>query len=830
MPPFTAPRIEPHDTTLDEVQREAVARALHTPDICLIQGPAGTGKSGVVTEIIRQATERGERVLFLAPSPAALDRVLQQTGGLDGVYAVRCAAAPEDVNTLSPCVRRLTTAERVRHFHEHTLPAAHAGLEAARQRLDGLRGAEAAWQRLDELVEQRQRVAAELHTLTARREELDAASDQEFAREAVTAVEQKTREQVELLESRLAALRTELEKQTRDLQEAESELAKLSPVAEARRAGQWWSASWWRALGKGDITGRFDELRKNCEDLHALGERLARDRAELEEERKKADESCAAECARLRTEERNRRRAEVDAQLAGQRQELQKLEEGWLSTTGSLGKGAPVAFDAAALATARTVRTAALQDAETEWGRTRQWADGLDSARDALPERIARCANVVAATTTALAADPLFGDKAPPSSFDLLVLEDAEQVTESEFVHVARRARRWVLVGEPTVDPDAPDALPRRGTAGKPLRPAALRPGFFQRLWRLLHPDPRRLPYSWIKRDGRLVCRLRTVPAEQQAWIETEAVADRPEIELRIVSPPRQLPQLAEVVFPAAMSIHQAKEYIFRELGEVPLQAHGPAARWVEEPDRIQLHLGPAPDPDAVPVELAPGMRELVGSLSPADRTETASVPWHTCGLAFDREAGWTLERARQWVEEHFKMRDLGRTAFLGVCYRTRPALARILADLFGADDVAGRPGLAAANSDGPCLEFVAIPAQPSEAEPRRRADSEPRWQGGGTATVAPRLRATRGGAGLEVDLADPRRLDPLPADLRPGLPTYGFANFLEAQAVVRCLETLVADPTLYPRAVVVRSRTSAPPRPTRPLSPWWPLTRHRSN
>src|SRR5207247_10412730 len=133
-----------------------------------------------------------------------------------------------------------------------------------------------------------------------------------------------------------------------------------------------------------------------------------------------------------------------------------------------------------------------------------EWAHGAAAARDGLAERIARCANLVATTTGALAADPHFGDMAtalPP--FDLLILEDADQVTESEFVHAARRARRWVLVGEPVADADASDSLPRRATPGKPLRPAALRPGFFQRLWRHLPAAPRRLPSAWGKRDGR---------------------------------------------------------------------------------------------------------------------------------------------------------------------------------------------------------------------------------------------------------------------------------------------------------------------------------------
>ena len=68
------------DSALDSVQREAVAKALGTPDLCLIQGLPGTGKSRVVAEIITQAAARAERVLLLAPTSAAIDRVLEMVG------------------------------------------------------------------------------------------------------------------------------------------------------------------------------------------------------------------------------------------------------------------------------------------------------------------------------------------------------------------------------------------------------------------------------------------------------------------------------------------------------------------------------------------------------------------------------------------------------------------------------------------------------------------------------------------------------------------------------------------------------------------------------
>jgi hypothetical protein len=91
-------------------------------------------------------------------------------------------------------------------------------------------------------------------------------------------------------------------------------------------------------------------------------------------------------------------------------------------------------------------------------------------------------------------------------------------------------------------------------------------------------------------------------------------------------------------------------------------------------------------------------------------------------------------------------------------------------------------------------VEFIAVPALGETAEARRRNEAQSRRRGGGTATVAARPRGARGGAGLEVDLADSRRIDPMPVDLRGCLPDRGLVNFLEAQAVVRYLEALLAD------------------------------------
>jgi hypothetical protein len=434
-------------------------------------------------------------------------------------------------------------------------------------------------------------------------------------------------------------------------------------------------------------------------------------------------------------------------------------------------------MSAAAVAEARRAWEQRAEDGRRQAALAAQWAEAAAEALATLPDRMKRLVNVVGAPMAAVAADPHFGGRAaPPVTFDLLVLEEAHLLTESEFVAVAGRARRWVLLGEPA----SPGV--RRGG-----QPSALRPGFFGRLWRLLNPEPAALPYAWSRREGRLVCRLRPEVPGDERWLESEHLADRPEIELRIAATPGAAPRLLEVLFPIATPIQEAKSFIFRELGELPVQARGAFYRWREADGRLILDISDGDTPHSLAVDLGDGVHERVGE---------GAACWLTCSLEFDVAAGWTRERAGRWVEEHLPVCDVGRTAVLATPHRATPALAAFLSGLLfdgHCRPLAPWQNAGGTAEEGPAVEFVPVP--PLDAEwGRRRPEAEGRGRRGGTATVAARARPSRGGAGLEIDLADPRRLDPLPPDLRAALPRQGLVNLFEARAVVRKVEALVGD------------------------------------
>jgi hypothetical protein len=158
--------------------------------------------------------------------------------------------------------------------------------------------------------------------------------------------------------------------------------------------------------------------------------------------------------------------------------------------------------------------------------------------------------------------------------------------------------------------------------------------------------------------------------------------------------------------------------------------------------------------------------------------------------------ADWPLDRAKAWAHEHVGRRAGTRLATLSRPHRACPGLAHWLNKAFDVGFACGPHG-----DPGPHIEFLAVP----DSDPRRR-----HAHGHG--------RPNRvGGAGYELDLADPRQRATLPPDLAD-LPATGFVNLPEAHALVRYIEPL-AGPGLavtspFPSQVaVLRKLVARSPR-----------------
>jgi hypothetical protein len=856
------------DADLDLVQREAVAKALHTPDICLVQGPPGTGKSRVTAEILVQAAARGERILFLAPSAAALDRVLEWAAQREIVLPVRCLDRDEHLEQLPPATQALTFPEQVRSLTARALQGARREVEAAEQHLARLRRHETNWTLMGELAECRERREEERAALRVRGHGLADEVAQEAAQDTTPADDDSFRREL-LVVSRLhdeaearieeaqAKLRSQLEARRHDLEKLTTQFEALRPLVEAKQQGRWLTKAWWQATFHGSSTSQWTQLEAQCQQTQADLEALEVRRASLDQERQQEDAKFQAKRTRILYAEINRRQTELNEREQALEQEINLLQQKWQKLCQDLSwEGTrPAEMTVAAVQTAQAAWRRHLEQGEQQRALAHRWAAYLEQDPKALSAQLPRYVNLVAATTTALPADVHFGEAAPDGSltFDLLVLEEADQVPESDFLRAARRARRWVLIGEPAwedreirgenreakTDPSRGGPPPVRGSAPSRSSPLDSRSSCFHRLWRHLHCDPRCLPYVWVQENDRLCCRLQVVTPEQRSAVESERVADSPEIELRIWTPPRGQPTLAEVVFPSSMSIERAKQYIFQELDQLAVQASHHSLRWVEEPERWVLRLANRHVPRDVSVLLQPGIRETV-AITPALKNsagagvvleEPLARVWQTCCVEFDRTAGWQRAQAEDWIHKHLGLRDLGRTVRLDTLHRMDVPLAAFLGDLLGVGSLdtsippggpilpraVGGPNAARSGWQSP-VEFIPVPPLPKMADRGKERDGER----GGPATPAAAsslVLSRKGGAGLELDLADPRQRERLPAELRPELPKQGLVNYLEAQAVVRMLTTFAVNPprmepaTALPDPKTARQGTCVPRR-----------------
>ncbi len=275
--PLRPTAVDGADAVLDDAQRDAVARALQTPDLCLIQGHPGSGKSRTAAEIVARAAVLGERVLLLAPTAAAVDCVLERLEGRDGVCAVRCPSPGEKEEALPSGLRRLAFEERLRAFREQTLPAAKQAAEEAERRLSLRRNDETVWAELEDLARRLEALADEKRGLTAEQAGLEHEVEAEAsAADGASSFHQelaagRSRRDAELarIEARLAELGAEIEKVRGEQKADDDALSQIRPLAEALRDGRWWTGAWWRARGEGDIAQRLDDLEKRRQELAA---------------------------------------------------------------------------------------------------------------------------------------------------------------------------------------------------------------------------------------------------------------------------------------------------------------------------------------------------------------------------------------------------------------------------------------------------------------------------------------------------------------------------------------------------------------------------------
>lgn len=766
------------DDELDPVQREAVARALSTPDIFLLQGLPGTGKSRVLAEVLTQAARQGLRVLFVSDRPAGVDVVLERLAGREAVSAVRYLGADEKPAALAPAILALTPEYRTRACKEDTVHKAAQACEKAEERCRRRQSEAGLWYSLRELAKKLPGMHERLREVRRSLAEVEL----EVQREADTPDVQSPgpfqaeisllqRSHAEASEQAKAVQRQHQEQRSLlevDLEKSRLEFERLRPLAQARLHGRWWTLTWWRAIFQGDVQGKWSEAQARFQSIEQARHELDKHANEQCERSFSRQEQFELERARLIQAEAARRRrqwTEEESVLLGEQRQLDQEWRAFLDPVEPDLRPAVGTLDAIAVAHGLWESRTQLDEQALDFAR--RWVEYVARNVDALAGRVSEWANVLAGTTAALAGSEF--SRAAAGLFDLLILEDADGLTEVDLLRLARHARRWILVGEGTGA--AAGAEPRsEGFVAVP--------GCFRKLWQTLHCDSPRLHYRWTCIDdsgkqpaqARLRCTLRHVGPEERRYLEVERLVDFPEIELGILSAPHVPPVLAEVTFPADMPLAKAKDFIHRELQEAAVQAMCRGGWLSEEADHYRFHLSPYPfaPHELAPLELEHGVREW---LAAGNLTQC---------VEFCKQAGWTRPRVDQWLQRQLHLRDWGRSANLQVAYRLGADLAVCMGTVLFHQEY-----LAPQNAHSSTLEFVAVPPLRRE---ERNGDRRHTVTHNGTQSLP------REGAGLEQDLSSPRAAERLPADLRAGLPRHGFANHLEAQAVVRKLEELTRE------------------------------------
>lgn len=413
---YTPAAIEP-EKQLNFAQRVAFQRALTLPDLLLVWGPPGTGKSRTITEIARQYSKQGKRVLITSGTHKAVDTVLEQF--LTDEHLVVVRFGHED-RILEAVRARLTIDEQTRLLQQQILKRTGA---RAQQLQHFLREKSA----LASLLAQAQACLAQWHTNQQHARDL-----QQLLAYAGRQIEAHYRPRLQETATNLQELEARLEKSTQKMYAWHQKQQELEPKSEQGVLGFWYR---WRVNLLRQRLQRLylqvDETRRvvtSAQQAHQAVQREYQDTLN----RDPTYRQHATNLTNLQTRS-TRLLEEVHRYVRELSQQTQGL---FPPFTGALSGGELQRYLSQVPASMAVLEKRALL--------LRSWLGELETNAEQLTPEVLRYADIVGATCIGVATAKGLTD----IDFDLVIVDEAGQISTPNLLVPLVRARRAILVGD----------------------------------------------------------------------------------------------------------------------------------------------------------------------------------------------------------------------------------------------------------------------------------------------------------------------------------------------------------------------------------------------
>lgn len=405
------------EKSLNQAQREAFQRALNLPDLLCVWGPPGTGKSRTITEIARQYSQQGKRVLITSGTHKAVDNVLEQFLADKRLMVVRFGHEDRILETVRA---KLTIDEQTKEMKQQILKRTAPQTRQFQAFLQQKQG-------LDNRLGLAKSLLAQWHTNQQRLPEL-----RQLLAYASRSIEGQYQPRIQQLAARLKDLEIQLQRQMQQqnlwqqkqqraaqkigqpllgffyrwrLNSLQKRLALLATtIVETRRNGAATDREHQAALQQlQDVLNQYPEYRQRANALATIN----------------------AECVRLLEQARNHA------------WELSQQSDGLLS---------PFAGETTGPALLR--HFSQLQESATTLEKRahllRDWQSELETSAEQLTPEVLRYADIVGATCIGVATAKGLTD----IDFDLVIVDEAGQISTPNLLVPLVRARRAILVGD----------------------------------------------------------------------------------------------------------------------------------------------------------------------------------------------------------------------------------------------------------------------------------------------------------------------------------------------------------------------------------------------